>query len=439
MDLSTAPEAFLNSTNRHNRRSCLRRVAAAAAALVFSVSLTIPSFADLLTDVPTLDLPAASIGTASGGGTGNSSGAVIIAPPDSGNTSAIGGGSSSGVSVSDSEIIITDSPLIEGGSGSSTAGSSGNSGISAGQAPVTSGNSSIGGAPGSGSADTSAASSAPEVRSSDTTTGKAPEAVNTASTEAPAAPPEEKPVSAAVTGPSSTAGGAGSIYANSAVTRVNLDFSLITPTHSKGVMNVARASVKQTDGSWQNFDYKDNIHFAFYKMKESRTDSNGVNWYVASVKARRFGDTYSDDGEMKTELWLNASDCIVRNTIDISTTNPKRIAIVKAALASLGKQYVYGGNGPDAYDCSGLVKYVYKEAGFSLPRTSNQLLQLDGQITAAELRPGDLMVRAGHCGIYIGNGIFVHASDSSVGVVAEYLSVYNLSNKFTNYVNVAGD
>lgn len=244
-----------------------------------------------------------------------------------------------------------------------------------------------------------------------------------------------------ITGPSSGKGSQapGSRHANDAVTRINLDFSLITPTHSRGAMNVARAKVQQTDGSWQQFDYKANIHYAFYRLKDTKNDASGGKWYVASVKAKRFGDTYSDDGELKSELWLNASDCIIRSTLDINTTSAKRISIVKSALSFLGKQYVYGGNGPDSFDCSGLAKAIYKQAGITVPRTSTQMLQLEGEISAADLRPGDLMVRSGHCGVYIGNGIFIHASDSSVGVVAEYLSVYNLTNKFTNYFNVVGD
>lgn len=232
---------------------------------------------------------------------------------------------------------------------------------------------------------------------------------------------------------------AGSAHANDSVTRIYLDFSLISPSHKYGSTNVARASVKLSDGTWQKFEYKEHIRYPFYKMTSQGTDSDGDSCYVAAAHARRFGDSTTDDGEMKTELYLKASDCTVRNYLDISTTNQKRIAIVKAALSMLGKQYTYGGNGPDAYDCSGLVKNVMAQAGISVPRTSTQLLSMDGQISASELRPGDIMARAGHCGIYIGNGIFVHASDSSVGVIAEYLSVYNQVNKFTNCINVVGD
>ena len=232
---------------------------------------------------------------------------------------------------------------------------------------------------------------------------------------------------------------AGTSHANDSVTRIYLDFSLITPNHKYGSANVARASVKLSDGSWQKFEYKENVRYPFYRMTRQANDSDGDSCYVAAVRARKFGDSTTDDGEMKNELYLKASDCIVRDYLDISTTNQTRIAIVKAALSMLGKQYTYGGNGPDAFDCSGLVKAVMAQAGIAVPRTSTQLLSMSGQISASELRPGDIMARAGHCGIYIGNGILIHASDSSVGVIAEYLSVYNQVNKFTNCINVVGD
>lgn len=241
-------------------------------------------------------------------------------------------------------------------------------------------------------------------------------------------------------GPSSSASGApGSVHAGDASTRLELGFTLISPTHAKSGLKVARAAISLTSGSWQELSYKDNIRYPYYMYNDQRTDSSGVLWYIARVYARRFGDTTSDDGAYKTSLWMNASDCALTSSITVPTTNSTRLAIVKAALSMVGKQYVYGGSGPDSFDCSGLVKYVYKQAGLTVPRTSYQLMELDGQISAAELRPGDIMVRSGHAGIYIGNDIFVHASDSSVGVVAENLSVYNQSNKFTTFINVIGD
>lgn len=413
------------------------------------------AYADITSDTPQLsdepaisDLPDLPGSTEIGGGSSSASG----------NSSSGSGSSTSGTS--SGGAVITDVPSLGGGtsSGTSSTGtsSSGTSNTAAkgGKAVDKPAGSQTEQETETLAKDITELSDTPsstgKSKSGEITSAPATGKTNHAS-EAPVAEKSAKDTAAQTSqqntkasvavGPSSAAKsqGIGSVYANDPVTRVNLDFSLITPNHVKGDLHVARGCVQLTDGSWQTFEYKDNIHYAFFKMKDTRTDSSGTTWYIATVKARRFGDAAAKDGEYKTELWLNASDCTTRSTIDINTTSEKRIAIVKAALSQLGKKYTYGAAGPDAFDCSALVKYVCAQAGISVPRTSTQLLQLNGQITAAELRPGDILARAGHCGIYIGNGIFVHASDSSVGVVAEYLSVYNLSNKFTNYINVVGD
>lgn len=78
----------------------------------------------------------------------------------------------------------------------------------------------------------------------------------------------------------------------------------------------------------------------------------------------------------------------------------------------LGDPYVYGAAGPSAFDCSGLVQYAARKVGVSLPRTSEEQWAAVQHITAAQLRPGDLIFEQwpgdsaapGHVAIYTGNG-----------------------------------
>ncbi|MEU3568759.1 C40 family peptidase, partial [Kitasatospora sp. NPDC036755] len=87
------------------------------------------------------------------------------------------------------------------------------------------------------------------------------------------------------------------------------------------------------------------------------------------------------------------------------------------ALAQLGKPYVWGGNGPSGYDCSGLVQQAYRRAGISLPRVADDQYAATTPISAGQLRRGDLVFwsdsgRASgihHVGIYLGGGKFVEA------------------------------
>ena len=92
--------------------------------------------------------------------------------------------------------------------------------------------------------------------------------------------------------------------------------------------------------------------------------------------------------------------------------------LLSLALAQTGTPYVYGGNDFHGFDCSGFVKYVYKYGvGKNLPRTSRGQSDYTTKLRRNELIPGDIVFfdtsrkgRINHCGIYIGNGRFVHAS-----------------------------
>ncbi|WP_405017038.1 NlpC/P60 family protein [Kitasatospora sp. NBC_00070] len=89
-------------------------------------------------------------------------------------------------------------------------------------------------------------------------------------------------------------------------------------------------------------------------------------------------------------------------------------AAVSAAMGKQGKPYVWGATGPNSFDCSGLVVWAYAQAGVSLPRTSQDQASVGTNIGKdwANAQPGDLVIYhpdAHHVGIYIGNGLVVHA------------------------------
>ena len=105
--------------------------------------------------------------------------------------------------------------------------------------------------------------------------------------------------------------------------------------------------------------------------------------------------------------------------------------IVAYARTFLGCAYVYGGNGPKSFDCSGLTKYVYKHFGYNINRTATQQLKNGVTVSKENLQPGDLVFfnstnndinKATHVGIYIGNGQFLHASNKKLGVTITSLS-----------------
>lgn len=105
---------------------------------------------------------------------------------------------------------------------------------------------------------------------------------------------------------------------------------------------------------------------------------------------------------------------------DASALAPSSI-VLEAADRYVGVRYRLGGSTPSAFDCSGLVRYVFARAGVALPRTAREQARVGRPVAGGldSLRRGDLLFfathrgRAGHVGIYAGDGLIVHASAGS--------------------------
>ena len=87
--------------------------------------------------------------------------------------------------------------------------------------------------------------------------------------------------------------------------------------------------------------------------------------------------------------------------------------VIQAALSRIGSPYSWGGSGPNAFDCSGLVMWSFQQAGISLPHSSQALANGGAPVSLDQMQPGDVVnyySDASHTAIYIGNGMMVHAS-----------------------------
>ena len=117
-----------------------------------------------------------------------------------------------------------------------------------------------------------------------------------------------------------------------------------------------------------------------------------------------------------------------------SQASPSPVAddVLIRAIGLVGTPYRWGGNTPDSgFDCSGLIKYVYRDAaGISLPRSTREMIVMRAPtVNLNALQSGDLVFFAtsggsqvSHAGIYVGDGRFVHAPSTGGTVRLDYLS-----------------
>ncbi|XJF14833.1 peptidoglycan hydrolase RipC [Mycobacterium sp. AMU20-3851] len=108
------------------------------------------------------------------------------------------------------------------------------------------------------------------------------------------------------------------------------------------------------------------------------------------------------------------------------------VVAVQAALTRIGSPYSWGAEGPGAFDCSGLVKWAFGQAGISLPHSSYAQAAGGQPVSTDQMQPGDVVSYysdASHVGIYIGDGMMVHASTFGKPVVVAPVNnapIYNV-------------
>jgi cell wall-associated NlpC family hydrolase len=143
-------------------------------------------------------------------------------------------------------------------------------------------------------------------------------------------------------------------------------------------------------------------------------------------------DTKLDDAkDLLADLEAEERERLLTSSRSSTTRLPASVpasgraaAAVSYAMAQVGDAYVYGATGEDAFDCSGLTMRAWGAAGVGLPHSSSAQYGSGPHISASALQPGDLVFYyspISHVGMYIGNGLIVHAANPGTGVAVSGL------------------
>lgn len=205
---------------------------------------------------------------------------------------------------------------------------------------------------------------------------------------------------------------------------------VITAKDSSGNETTKKLNVKVDDLSAPK------ITLSKKKVTIKKGKSFNARNYISSVVDNKDGNLKSDvkiQGSVNTKstgkytvtyVATDKSGNTSKASLQVTVINPQDVApnmgIVRTAMTRLGCPYKWGATGPNTFDCSGFTQWVYRKNGKSIPRTSGAQRSGGKYIPLSQARPGDIVWRPGHVGIYVGGGRVIHAPHT--GAVVSYTS-----------------
>ena len=198
------------------------------------------------------------------------------------------------------------------------------------------------------------------------------------------------------------------------ITLVSSNSSNTTSQNTTNVGKIATVSANALNvrsGAGTNYSVINKL-YAGNNVKILSSSSNG--WYKVELSS---GATGWCDGRYLNNFRNGSLSSSSSNTSSAQTNSKKAQAVINVAKSKLGCKYVWGAEGPNTFDCSGLTMYAYKNgAGINIPRVSRDQARAGRYVAKSELQPGDLVFFDGnygssinHVGIYIGNNQMIHA------------------------------
>ncbi|MFC3494488.1 C40 family peptidase [Glycomyces rhizosphaerae] len=168
-----------------------------------------------------------------------------------------------------------------------------------------------------------------------------------------------------------------------------------------------------------NFDLMDDLRAASeeYSAQVDLLTDLQADLETEQAELQKAADDLTERMSDLEEEWKTAAGEEVVE-YDLPHMSNEQWTVVDFALDQIGEPYVWGSDGPDSWDCSGLMLGAYAQAGISLPHNAAAQWNEVAHISEDELQPGDFVFYNGlaHVGMYIGNGLIVHAPNSTTVV-----------------------